>query len=283
MKNFITLAAVFFVSFSMVLSCEKKNKEIQETTEKYLKHIADGNYVEAWKMLDETTHEIIPREEFKKEAEHINSLSDFIKIEAIRANNEKTEAEVPLEFTGQKQSFNKLEDMKITLYLKKHNDKWKITLKEQIEELQERLAQERIKIPINQELLDNAEKYRDKIEVKNLRNGAIEFSDGNEQYMMDATVTNNSDKHFSYIGVLVKFLDEDEEETLFESTFFVIYTRQIQEIYPIAPGETRDVIIPGYHAGDIPGNWTGNLDWEVHAVKIATPEEMIKMEDLDVE
>jgi hypothetical protein len=73
-----------------------------------------------------------------------------------------------------------------------------------------------------------------------------------------------------------------DEKVLFEKTFFVIYTRQIEEIYPLAPGEEKKHNNPGYDAGDIDGNWTGKLQWEVSAVKVATPAEMIKIEDLNL-
>jgi len=117
------------------------------------------------------------------------------------------------------------------------------------------------------------------IEVKDLKNGEVEFDNGMSQYMMEATVKNNSDQNFSFVGVKVKFLSDDEKKVLLDKVFYLIYTRQIQEIYPIKPKEERNIIIPGYHAEDLDGEWTGKLEWEVYTAKIATPEELITVED----
>jgi hypothetical protein len=73
-------------------------------------------------------------------------------------------------------------------------------------------------------------------------------------------------------------MDDANQKVLLEKIFFLIYTRQVQGIYPIKPGEKRDVIIPGYAADDIEGNWTGKLQWEVAAVRLATPEELIELD-----
>ena len=233
-------------------------------------------------MLDSESQEIVGQQKFIEDAQNIAANAMFLQNKPIKLNQDGTKAIIETEYTGQKASFNKLPDAKITFYVNKNGDKWQIRLEERINKILEEQKRDSIEIPIDPELIETAKLYKDKIEVRDLRNGEVEFGNGQTQYMMDAIVKNNTDKYLSYVGVLVKFMDDKEEKVLFEKTFFVIYTRQIEEIYPIAPGEEKNIIIPGYDAGDIDGNWTGKLQWEVSAVKVATPAEMIKIEDLNL-
>ncbi len=272
---FALLAAVL-----MLGSCSSKKSEVENTVQKYLEHLKKKEFKPAWEMLDEQTQKVVGKEEFLKEAKSVGLLGMFLKLHKPKLNSDGTKAVVSTEYTGQKVAMNQLPDAKITFYANKINGKWKINMRDKIEEIERKKKEEAIEIPINDELLKTAQQLKDKIEVKNVRNGEVTFANGLSQYMMDGTVINHTDKPLSYVGILVKFMDDKEEKVLFEKTFFVIYTRQIEEIYPIKPGETRDFIIPGYDAGDIPGKWTGKLKWEVYAVKIATPAELITVDDL---
>lgn len=267
------IIALFFA-----IGCTKKN-EVQKTTEKYFEYVKNGKYEAAWNMLDKESQEIIGREKFVSEAKRIKDLSFFLKFKDPKVSKDGSQAIIDTEFTGQKKSYNKLPDMKVSFWVQKEGGNYKIKLKKLVDEIKEEEKKEAIEIPINPEMIETAKKYKDKIEIKDLKNGEVTFDNGLSQYMMEATVKNNSDQNFSYIGALVKFMDEKEENVLFEKTFFLVYTRQIEGIYPIKPKEERNVVIPGYAAEDITtGRWTGKLQWEVHAVKIATPEEMITID-----
>ena len=266
----------------LFVSCSSSKSDAEKTLYTYFNLLKSKNFARAWDMLDSESQEIVGQQKFIEDAQNIAANAMFLQNKPIKLNQDGTKAIIETEYTGQKASFNKLPDAKITFYVNKNGDKWQIRLEERINKILEEQKRDSIEIPIDPELIETAKLYKDKIEVRDLRNGEVEFGNGQTQYMMDATVKNNTDKYLSYVGVLVKFMDDKEEKVLFEKTFFVIYTRQIEEIYPIAPGEEKNIIIPGYDAGDIDGNWTGKLQWEVSAVKVATPAEMIKIEDLNL-
>lgn len=283
MKRFSVVTSIFICIFSVFLiSCSSSKSEAEKTVDTFMDLIKQKNFARAWDMVDKESQEIVGREKFLEDAKNISLNTMFLKYKPVKMNAEGTKAIIETEYTGQKVAMNNLPDAKITFYVNKNADKWELNLKERIDKIKEEMKKDAIEIPIDPELIETAKLYKDKIEVKDLRNGEVEFANGMSQYMMDATVKNNTDKNLSYVGVLVKFMDDKDEKVLFEKTFFVIYTRQIEEIYPIAPGEERNIIIPGYDAGDIEGNWTGKLKWEVSAVKVATPAEMIKIEDLNL-
>jgi hypothetical protein len=266
----------------VLVSCSSSKSDAEKTLDTYFNLLKSKNFARAWDMLDSESQEIVGQQKFIEDAQNIAANAMFLQNKPIKLNQDGTKAIIETEYTGQKASFNKLPDAKITFYVNKNGDKWQIRLEERINKILEEQKRDSIEIPIDPELIETAKLYKDKIEVRDLRNGEVEFGNGQTQYMMDAIVKNNTDKYLSYVGVLVKFMDDKEEKVLFEKTFFVIYTRQIEEIYPIAPGEEKNIIIPGYDAGDIDGNWTGKLQWEVSAVKVATPAEMIKIEDLNL-
>lgn len=283
MKKFSLVIFITVCFFSTVfVSCTATKSEAEKTVDSFMELVKQKNFGRAWDMLDKESQDVVGKEKFLEDAQNIGLNAMFLKQKPVKFNEDKTKAIIETEYTGQKVAMNSLPEAKITFYVNKNQEKWELNLKERIDKIKEELKRDSIEIPIDPELIETANLLRDKIEVKDLRNGEVEFGNGQSQYMMDATVKNNSDKHLSYVGVLVKFMDEKEEKVLFEKTFFVIYTRQIEEIYPIAPGEEKSIIIPGYDAGDIEGSWTGKLQWEVSAVKIATPAEMIKIEDLDL-
>ena len=271
----LTLFAAFFA-----VSCAGAKGEAEKTIESYVELLKAKNFAKAWEMLDQESQEVVGQKKFIEDAQNISGNAMFLKNKPIKINEAGDKAILETEYFGQKVAFNKLPDAKITYYANKNNGKWQIRLQERIDQIKEEQKRDSIEIPIDPELIETAKLYKDKIEVRDLRNGEVEFGNGQTQYMMDATVKNNTDKPLSYIGVLVKFMDDAEQKVLFEKTFFVIYTRQIEEIYPIQPGEEKNIIIPGYDAGDIDGNWTGKLQWEVNAVKVATPAELIRIEDL---
>ena len=283
MKRFSIVTTIFVLLFSTVLiSCSSNKSEAEKTVDTFLDLLKQKNFARAWDMVDKESQEIVGQETFLEDAKYIGLNTMFLKNQPVKMNAEGTKAIIETEYTGQKVAMNNLPGAKIIFYVNKNGEKWELNLKERIDKIKEEQKKDAIEIPINPELIETAKLYKDKIEIKDLRNGEVEFANGMSQYMMDATVKNNTDKHLSYVGVLVKFMDEKDEKVLFEKTFFVIYTRQIEEIYPIAPGEEKSIIIPGYDAGDIDGNWTGKLRWEVNAVKLATPAEMIRIEDLDL-
>lgn len=283
MKRFSIVTTIFALLFSTVLiSCSSNKSEAEKTVDNFLELLEQKNFARAWDMVDKESQEIVGQEKFLEDAKYIGLNTMSLKVLPVKLNTEGTKAIIETEYTGQKVAMNNLPGAKIVFYVNKNGDKWEMNLKERIDKIKEEQKKDAIEIPINPELIETAKLYKDKIEVKDLRNGEVEFANGMSQYMMDATVKNNTDKSLSYVGVLVKFMDEKDEKVLFEKTFFVIYTRQIEEIYPIAPGEEKSIIIPGYDAGDIDGNWTGKLRWEVNAVKVATPAEMIKIEDLNL-
>lgn len=279
--NLFCLGLAAFLALVLV-SCSSSKSDAEKTLDTYFNLLKSKNFARAWDMLDSESQEIVGQQKFIEDAQNIAANAMFLQNKPIKLNQDGTKAIIETEYTGQKAAFNKLPDAKITFYVNKNGDKWQIRLEERINKILEEQKRDSIEIPIDPELIETAKLYKDKIEVRDLRNGEVEFGNGQTQYMMDATVKNNTDKHLSYVGVLVKFMDDKEEKVLFEKTFFVIYTRQIEEIYPIAPGEEKNIIIPGYDAGDIDGNWTGKLQWEVSAVKVATPAEMIKIEDLNL-
>ncbi|HSW60358.1 MAG TPA: hypothetical protein VLJ60_06130 [bacterium] len=279
--SFVTLIALFFLSIVSV-SCSSGKGEAEKTVDSFMEFVKQKNFAMAWDMLDKESQDIVGREKFLEDAQNIGNNAMFLKVKPVKMNAEGTQAIIETEYTGQKVAMNTLLEAKITFYVNKNEEKWQLNLKERIDKIKEEMKRDSIEIPIDPELIEAAKLYKDKIEVKDVRNGEVEFGNGLSQYMMDATIKNNTDKHLSYVGVLVKFMDDANEKVLFEKTFFVIYTRQIEEIYPIAPGEEKSIIIPGYDAGDIEGNWTGKLQWEVSAVKVATPAEMIKIEDLNL-
>ena len=281
MKKFQFTGLIFalFVAFFAV-SCAGAKGEAEKTIESYVELLKAKNFARAWEMLDKESQEVVGQKKFIEDAQNISGNAMFLKNKPIKINEAGDKAIMETEYFGQKAAFNKLADAKITYYANKNDGKWQIRLQERIDQILEEQKRDSIEIPIDPELIETAKLYKDKIEVKDLRNGEVEFGNGQTQYMMDATVKNNTDKPLSYIGVLVKFMDDKEEKVLFEKTFFVIYTRQIEEVYPIKPGEEKNIIIPGYDAGDIDGNWTGKLQWEVNAVKVATPAELITIEDL---
>jgi hypothetical protein len=279
--SFVTLIALFFLSIVSV-SCSSSKGEAEKTVDSFMEFVKQKNFAMAWDMLDKESQDIVGREKFLEDAQNIGNNAMFLKVKPVKMNAEGTQAIIETEYTGQKVAMNTLPEAKITFYVNKNEEKWQLNFKERIDKIKEEMKRDSIEIPIDPELIEAAKLYKDKIEVKDVRNGEVEFGNGLSQYMMDATIKNNTDKHLSYVGVLVKFMDDANEKVLFEKTFFVIYTRQIEEIYPIAPGEEKSIIIPGYDAGDIEGNWTGKLQWEVSAVKVATPAEMIKIEDLNL-
>lgn len=281
MKKFQFTALIFtlFVAFFAV-SCAGAKGEAEKTIDSYVELLKAKNFAKAWEMLDKESQDIVGQKKFIEDAQNISGNAMFLKNKPIKINEAGDKAIMETEYFGQKVAFNKLPEAKITYYASKNEGKWQIRLQERIDQILEEQKRDSIEIPIDPELIETAKLYKDKIEVKDLRNGEVDFGNGLSQYMMDATVKNNTDKPLSYIGVLVKFMDDAEQKVLFEKTFFVIYTRQIEEIYPIKPGEERNIIIPGYDAGDIDGNWTGKLQWEVNAVKVATPAELIRIEDL---
>jgi hypothetical protein len=271
----LAVLAAFFA-----VSCAGSKGEAEKTIDSYVELLKAKNFARAWEMLDKESQDVVGQKKFLEDAQNISGNAMFLKNKPIKVNEAGDRAIMETEYFGQKAAFNKLPDAKITYYASKNDGKWQIRLQERIEQIKEEQKRDSIEIPIDPELIETAKLYKDKIEVKDLRNGEVEFGNGQTQYMMDATVKNNTDKPLSYIGVLVKFMDDADQKVLFEKTFFVIYTRQIEEIYPIQPGEEKNIIIPGYDAGDIDGNWTGKLRWEVNAVKVATPAELIKIEDL---
>ena len=277
--QFTGLILAVFVAFFAV-SCAGSKGEAEKTIESYVELLKAKNFAKAWEMLDKESQEVVGQKKFIEDAQNISGNAMFLKNKPIKINEAGDRAILETEYFGQKVAFNKLPEAKITYYANKNEGKWQIRLQERIDQIREEQKRDSIEIPIDPELIETAKLYKDKIEVKNLRNGEVDFGNGLSQYMMDATVKNNTDKPLSYIGVLVKFMDDAEQKVHFEKTFFVIYTRQIEEIYPIQPGEEKNIIIPGYDAGDIDGNWTGKLQWEVNAVKVATPAELIKIEDL---
>ena len=279
--QFTGLILAVFVAFFAV-SCAGSKGEAEKTIESYVELLKAKNFAKAWEMLDKESQEVVGQKKFIEDAQNISGNAMFLKNKPIKINEAGDRAILETEYTGQKVAFNKLAEAKITYYASKNEGKWQIRLQERIDQIREEQKRDAIEIPIDPELIETAKLYKDKIEVKNLRNGEVDFGNGLSQYMMDATVKNNTDKPLSYIGVLVKFMDDAEQKVLFEKTFFVIYTRQIEEIYPIQPGEEKNIIIPGYDAGDIDGNWTGKLQWEVNAVKVATQAELIKIEDLNL-
>lgn len=274
-----TLVLLLSLSVIFVLSCSQKN-EAQKTVEKYYGLIKEAKYDLAYDMLDKESKELVEKDKFLGEARKIKAVSFYLvfKEGGSKINPENTVADFPMEYTGQKVSYNKLPGAEVAFHAVKGASGWEIRLQERINEIKEVQKQEAIEIPINPELIEAGKKYKDKIEVKDVRNGEVEFENGLTQYMMDATVKNNTDKPLSFVGVNVKFMDDTNTKVLLEKVFYLIYTRQIQSIYPIKPGEQRNVIIPGYAADDIQGNWTGKLQWEVYTVKVATPEELITLE-----
>ena len=281
MKKFQFTALIFtlFVAFFAV-SCAGAKGEAEKTIDSYVELLKAKNFAKAWEMLEKESQEVVGQKKFIEDAQNISGNAMFLKNKPIKINEAGDKAIMETEYFGQKVAFNKLPEAKITYQASKNEGKWQIRLQERIDQILEEQKRDSIEIPIDPELIETAKLYKDKIEVKDLRNGEVDFGNGLSQYMMDATVKNNTDKPLSYIGVLVKFMDDAEQKVLFEKTFFVIYTRQIEEIYPIKPCEERNIIIPGYDAGDIDGNWTGKLQWEVNAVKVATPAELIRIEDL---
>ena len=277
--QFTSLVSVLFFAFFMV-SCSASKGDAEKVIDSYVGLLKAKNFAQAWEMLDKESQEVVGQKKFLEDAQNISGNVMFLKNKPIKINEAGDRAIMETEYFGQKVAFNKLPGAKITYYASKNDGKWQVRLQERIDQIREEQKRDSIEIPIDPELIETAKLYTDKIEDKDLRNGEVEFGNGQTQYMMDATVKNNTDKPLSYIGVLVKFMDDAEQKVLFEKTFFVIYTRQIEEIYPIQPGEEKNIIIPGYDAGDIDGNWTGKLQWEVNAVKVATPAELIKIEDL---
>lgn len=276
-KAIILLCSLLFA----LVSCSTKH-DAQKLVEKYYDLIKAKNYEAAWELVDEESKKDIEQELWMNDVRQINSLSMFLKFQPTQINKEETKVVIFTEFTGAKEAMNKLPGAQIKFYAVKNGDQWQINLRERLEELKKQREWEAIEIPIDETLINNAKQYKDKIIVENVRNGAVQYENGLEQYMMDATFTNKSDKAFSYIGVAVKFMDDTNTKVLMDKVFFLIYTRQVQGIYPLKPGEKRDVIIPGYAADDIfektGVEWTGKLQWEVEAVKIATPEELIELE-----
>ena len=283
MKRFSLFTFTVFCLVSLFSTgCSTSKGEAEKTVDSFMDLVKKKNFAMAWEMIDKESQDIVGKEKFLEDAQNIGNNSMFLKFKPVKMNAEGTQAIIETEYTGQKVAMNNLPEAKITFYVNKNEEKWQINLKERVDKIKEEMKRDSIEIPIDPELIETAKLYKDKIEVTNVRNGEVEFGNGLSQYMMDATVKNNSDKHLSYVGVLVKFMDDANEKVLFEKTFFLIYTRQIEEIYPLAPGEEKNIIIPGYDAGDIEGNWTGKLQWEVNAVKVATPAEMIKIEDLNL-
>lgn len=275
-------AVILFCSLLFALvSCSTKH-DAQKLVEKYYDLIKAKNYDAAWEMVDEESKKDVEQELWLNDARQINSLSMYLKFQPTQINKEETKVVIFTEFTGAKEAMNKLPGAQIKFYAVKNGDQWQINLRERLDAIKKQREWEAIEIPIDETLINNAKQYKDKILVENVRNGAVQYENGLEQYMMDATITNKSDKPFSYIGVAVKFMDDTNTKVLMDKVFFLIYTRQVQGIYPLKPGEKRDVIIPGYAAEDVfeqtGVEWTGKLQWEVEAVKIATPEEMIELE-----
>ncbi len=272
---------VMVLSLVMAAACSSKH-EAEKVVEKYFGLIKEKKYDAAWELVDQESQDIVEKDLWLNDARKINSLVMYLKFLPAQIDKEGTKAVIPTEYTGAKAAMNKVPEAQIRFYAVKNGDQWQIHLQERIEEIKKQREYEAIEIPIDETLIETAKKYKDKIIVENVRNGAVTYENGLEQYMMDATITNKSDKPFSYIGVNVKFMDDTNTKVLLEKVFFLIYTRQVQGIYPLKPGEKRDVIIPGYAAEDIfektGVEWTGKLQWEVEAVKIATPEELIELD-----
>ena len=282
MKKFSLVLACFTCFIALFFTgCTKKN-EAEKAVEGYFELLKQKNFAKAWDMLDEESQAVVGQEVFLNDARNISLNAMYLKMKPAQMNADGTRAIIETEYVGQKVAMNELAEAKITFWANKIDGEWRLNLKNRIDALKEEARQASIEIPIDAELLETAKKYKDKIDIKELRNGEVDFGNGIKQYMMDAVVKNNSDQHFSFIGALVKFMDEEDENVLFEKTFFIIYTRVIDEVYPLAPGEERNIIIPGYDAGDIDGRWTGKLRWEPYAVKVATPAERIKLEDLNL-
>jgi len=272
---------VIALSLFVAAACSSKH-EAEKVVEKYYDLIKEKKYDAAWELVDQESQDVVEQELWLNDARKINSLKMYLKLLPAQIDKEGTKAVVPTEYTGAKAAMNKIPEAQVRFYTVKNGDKWQIRLQERIDEIKKQREYEAIEIPIDDTLIKTAQQYKDKIIVENVRNGAVTYENGLEQYMMDATITNKSDKPFSYIGVNVKFMDDTNTKVLLEKVFFLIYTRQIQGIYPLKPGEKRDVIIPGYAADDIfektGVEWTGKLQWEVEAVKIAPPEELIELE-----
>ncbi len=275
------MLVVVGLSLLAAVACSSRH-DAEKTVEKYYDLIKEKKYDAAWELVDEESRDIVEQELWLNDARKLNSLKMYLKLLPVQIDKEGTKAVVPTEYTGAKAAMNKVPEAQIRFHVVKNNDKWQIRLQERIDEIKKQREYEAIEIPIDETLIKTAQQYKDKIIVENVRNGAVQYENGLEQYMMDATITNKSDKPFSYIGVNVKFMDDTNTKVLLEKVFFLIYTRQVQGIYPLKPGEKRDVIIPGYAAEDIfektGVEWTGKLQWEVEAVKIATPEELIELE-----
>jgi len=275
-----TLTVLVVLLFAVV-ACSSKH-EAEKTVEKYYGFIKEKKYDAAWELVDQESQDVVEQELWLNDARQVNSLTMYLKLLPTEINKEGTKAVVPTEYIGAKAGMNKVPEAQIKFYAVKNEDKWRIHLQERLDEIKKQREWEAIEIPIDDTLIKTAQQYKDRILVENVRNGAVQYENGLEQYMMDATITNKADKPFSYIGVNVKFMDDANQKVLLEKVFFLIYTRQIQGIYPIKPGEKRDVIIPGYAADDIfertGVEWTGKLQWEVEAVKLATPEELIELE-----
>lgn len=278
MRNAVIL--ICSLLFALV-SCSTKH-DAQKLVDKYYDLIKAKNYDAAWELVDEESKKDIEQETWLGDARQINSLSLFLKFNPPQISKEGDKVAIFTEFTGAKEAMNKLPGAQIKFFAVKYGDQWMINLRERLDDIKKQREWEAIEIPIDDTLIKTAQQYKDKIIVENVRNGAVQYENGLEQYMMDATITNKSDKAFSYIGVAVKFMDDTNTKMLMDKVFFLIYTRQVQGIYPLKPGEKRDVIIPGYAAEDIfertGVEWTGKLQWEVEAAKLATPEELIELE-----
>ncbi len=277
MRVLSQLLVIFSITFVFLAGCTKKTPG-EQAVDKYYDYIKSGQYEPAYEMTSSDTKKFVGKEMFLDEAKKIESLKLYTKLKPAVVSPDGKNITIDTEFFGAKAAYNSLPELKITFHAVKNGEKWEIVLEERITEIQKEMKAAMEEIPVSPELIETGKKYKDLIEVKDVKNGEVEFSNGLTQYMMEATIKNNADVPFSYVGVLVKFMNDDESKVLFEKVFYLIYTRQIQAIYPIKPKEERDVIIPGYDAGDIEGEWTGKLQWEVYSAKIATEAELIELD-----
>jgi len=260
-----------------VISCTKTHNS-QKVIDKYLGHIKKNDLKSAYSLLDDESKNLVPMSDFENTAKSIKSSLLNLKKEKVELTKNKTFATLKTKFTGSMSSRNTPE-FQISFYAVKVKQEWKVRLDKLITDIKKKKKADSYEIPLSPELIATGGKYKDLIEVTELKNGEVTYDNDTSQYMMEATIKNNSDKPFSFIGVKVKFMTDDETKVLLEKVFYLIYTRQIQAIYPLKPKQTRNSIIPGYDPADLNGEWTGKLQWEVYTAKIATPGELVTLDD----
>ncbi len=278
MKKLRTLIVIFAL---IMFACSSKH-DSQKAAENFHSLIKNGKFEEAWDMTDKETKELVPKEQFLNEAKRIKSLALFTKVHKGKVAADGKSSVVDTKFFGKLNHYNDLPKAAITFHMFKVGEKWVVKMKKIIDAIvaEQKAYDEACAFTpeVVKKLQETAKLYGEKIEVKDLKNGEVTFTNGMSQYMMEATVKNNTDKPLSYVGVQVQFLDDAETKVLFEKLFFIVYTRVVNGKYPIKPGEERSIVIPGIDGGDIEGNWNGKLKWEVAAVKVATEEELITLD-----